>query len=603
MKKVFCLLLSLVLAMSLLGACKSTDPEKNTSTSSDNNSSSAAGQNEPEPTGDDTSIVDNTAENLNDGSDEWADTDSGEEIEEISPEDTENQIETLIDPLQLNVFNSETPISTKYRGYSGTVHSAFHYMDDAYGRNYTPKMLQTELNRLDTAGIKYVRSAFRSSWMWNTATESYDWTTERFNNFVSFGKDMQSKGISIILHMGWHCNFIIENPDVPETSLGEQTYHKGRGDDKYGESSGYDFTGYSENQVRLIKGARRYGYWYAEAIRQLRARGVNNIDYLLYFTEPWGDWKKIDTGFFDDYILVCKSVKEKLTEEGIANTVKHIGPNPSSYTSEGLLDYVLEKAPDLFDIISAHSYPRAARATDDIYYDIMSNAATSYIDAVKKAGIYPQREFWVDETYVKDYASTPDAGSDNQIANNAWYGLQLVFQGIVNQQRGINQTISWFLIDQRWDSASVANSGESWHGMQFVGSMPALVFSPIPREQYYFHNLFVRYNGYQNGTVYRTNLDELAESYYGVYIGAVKLEDGSWTVTVLNLTAFPETVVVNFDKAINQTLYRHKQTAGEVKADASAKLAGVDKVYTSVKDKFCDVVPGGTVAIYTGLKG
>ncbi len=582
MLKKLCILLSLVLALTALGACS---PKKKTDDSSKPVISQQEGTtSDTEQSGDLLEDNEDTAYDSDGGSD------SGEEIEFVTPEDTNATLTALENAVELNVYNDEKPISTTYRGYSGAVHHAYHYMDDvSYERNYTPKMLSTELNRLEEAGIKYTRTGFHSRWVWDAKTETYDFNTKRFDEFVAYAKDMESKGISVVMHLGWHLGFLTKTLEY-SADLGEQPYHEGNGPDKYGESIGCDFTGYTAEETRMIKGARRYGYWYAESLRQLRARGVNNIDYLLYFTESWAPNKV-------EYTFVSAAIKEKLVEEGVADTVKHIGPNTYSDSSEGVLEYVIEHEPDLFDVLSAHHYPKAARATDDLYYDIISPTYKSYMKAVKEAVQWPRKEFWIDETHIKD-----DTSEDDMISNG-WYGLQMALQGIIAQQEGINNIILWNLIDQRWDTGSVANGSSTQHGIQFASSIPNLLYSAIPRDQYYFHSLFAKYNGYQNGTVYRTNMEELADMAYGVYIGAVKLEDGSWTITVLNLNIMPETVIVEFDESIDQTLYRHMATEGQLKPDASARLADVDKVYTSVQDRFWDTIPGGTVAIYTGVKG
>ena len=116
--------------------------------------------------------------------------------------------------------------------------------------------------------------------------------------------------------------------------------------------------------------------------------------------------------------------------------------------------------------------------------------------------------------------------------------------------------------------------------------------------------MFAKYNGYQNGKAYRTNNYELQN--YGVgdiHIGAAQLEDGSWTITVINSYVEPYEITVEFDKAIYQTLYRHVNNVNTNIPSTAAKIADADKTFANVKDKFTDVIEGGSVVIYTGVKG
>lgn len=134
------------------------------------------------------------------------------------------------------------------------------------------------------------------------------------------------------------------------------------------------------------------------------------------------------------------------------------------------------------------------------------------------------------------------------------------------------------------------------------GDIPSLFKSATPYDQYYATGLFAKYNGYKNGKSYRTSLHEDALMYEGVYIGAVQLEDGSWTITVVNLNIDEAYIDVTFHKALNQTLYRHVFDSGKNVPTPDARLADADKCFKDVKTKLYDTLPGGSVTIYTGLK-
>ena len=114
--------------------------------------------------------------------------------------------------------------------------------------------------------------------------------------------------------------------------------------------------------------------------------------------------------------------------------------------------------------------------------------------------------------------------------------------------------------------------------------------------------MFAKYNGYKNGKSYRTNNDDL-QLETDLHAGATQLEDGSWTITIVNASIDDYDVTVEFDKAIYQTLYRHVNNENTNICTTAARLPDADKTFANVKDKFIDTVKGGCVVVYTGIKG
>ena len=249
----------------------------------------------------------------------------------------------------------------------------------------------------------------------------------------------------------------------------------------------------------------------------------------------------------------------------------------------------------MFDIYTAHFYPEAPSVSSDVYAEILTPGYQSYINHMKNAGLWGKKEFWIDEINVKagDYPCQSDF---------AWGGLQNAACGIVGQQLGMNNMLYWQLFDQLWTD-NTSDGGEWKNGIHITGIVPSLFEGATPRGQYYTFGPFVKYNGYQNGTVYKTNNDELMENLEGVYLGAAQLEDGKWTISIVNTGSEGRPVEINFEKALNQTLYRHRQAASSVKATPDARLAQADATYLQVKGKLRDVIPAGSLVIYTGVKG
>lgn len=591
MSRLLCLLLCLALAFSLLTACnmgKDSNESGNSSTASD-----TIDDNPSDVVEDPASSETDTAGDETWGTDIGTDTGNnggGTTVPEEEPEEITS----------LKVYNGSAPLSTQYRGVSGSVYHAYGFMkDDATGRVYTDEIMNLELSRLQEAGVRYCRTRYSSSWMWDS-TLGWNFESKRMNYFYDYANALQDRGLNIVLTLGWHLNYIVPIPGKG-ASIGEVPYLYGEGEDRYGESAGYDFSNLNADYTRYAKAAMRYGYWYAETLKACRARGINNITHLLYFTEPSYETTTTPEGLYAaEYLFISKAIKSKLVAEGVADTVKHVGPNQGSIKhGNGLLRYVLERQPDLFDVYTAHVYPDSNDITSNVYYDVILPVFQSYTQPLKDVGVWQKKEFWVDEFYCR--SEQMKLGADSP-----WAGLQTVIGAILAQQEGINNISLWQIFDQLWTDQT-NTGGEFVNGIHVCGSAPSLFVSSIPRGQYYSTSLFARYNGFQNGKSYRTNEHENQADYekgnLGLHIGAAQLEDGNWTITVVNTDLEDATFSVTFDKAINKTLYRHVENVTTLVSTTAAHLADADKTYVNVGDKFIDTIPGGSVVIYTSIKG
>ena len=80
------------------------------------------------------------------------------------------------------------------------------------------------------------------------------------------------------------------------------------------------------------------------------------------------------------------------------------------------------------------------------------------------------------------------------------------------------------------------------------------------------------------------------------------MEDGNWTVLVVNCDYFDTDFSINFEEAIGKNFYRHSYNPNTVKATASATVPGVDKTYRNVSKTIQDTLGGGMIAVYTTKK-
>lgn len=493
--------------------------------------------------------------------------------------------------------------------------------DDATGRVYDEAMINTELDRLQDAGVHYVRTRYQSQWIFDDAT-GYDWNSDRFNYFLNYAKALQERGMEVILQVGWHFDFISREENATY-SLHENDYFNGEGDDRYGESAGVDFTDVSDDNARIIRAAYRYAYLMANTVKLARAKGINNIKYFSYFVEPSNTYSKNEGQLIvkaghdkEQYVLFCRTMRDAVEGTHNITGIKHMGPNEAGYSK--LTEYVVNYYPNLFDIITAHNYPEEGDVATNYnkYYETMTdntnrgkfdwmigngymtdfNDYKGFLEIAQEEN--PNAEFWCDEFNIKDFDAYQGRGT-----SSFYRGLATAMGGIVAQQSGIQNTILWMSYDQLWtDNTGGTETSESefMNGIHQCGNAPSLFLSDQPYAQYYPTTLFSKYNGYKDGKVYATNLSSTATQ--GVYIGAVQLENGDWTVSVLNMNSTAVNVSVAFDTAINQTLYRHVVSADKADTYADAKIPDADKTFTNVAASFNDVLPAGSFAVYTSVK-
>ena len=601
--KLICLVLCLFMAVSLLGACSDKEGASSSEpsvSSEDSLSTDEFDDGEDVDEDQDEGEDDYYDEPYEEGTtDEWGDF--GEE-DEWGYSDDQNNEEALY------VYNNEAPINTKYRGMSSTVYHAYgHMLNDVTGRAYTDEMLNLELSRLQDAGVHYTRTRYTTEWAWDAKVDGWNWDSQRMQYYWQYCRNLQERDIEVLQQVGWHLACITDRLDQNNATIKEHVYvMRGENyDDKYGESNGYDFSKCPDDDYkRYAVKALRLAEAHAQLLLEAKKRGINNITHLMYFTEPSPNYRDAVTGEMiyigskaDEYVFIVQTIQQKLKDRGVYNMVRHVGPNQGSITTgDGLLRYMLEKdLVDMFDVWTAHFYPKAGDAARNVYFDIIDPVVESYLQPLKDVGVYQKIEFWIDEFYTCSEAQ--DLGVDSP-----WAGLQMAVGGIIAQQRGVNNISIWQIFDQLWTDQN-NTGGEFVDGIHVCGSVPSLFISSIPRSQYYSTSLFAKYHGYQNGKVYRTNNSDLQLATSDIHVGAVQLEDGSWTITVVNASVESYTFTLEFEKAIYQTLYRHLNNVTTTMPTTAAHLADADKTFANVKDKFTDTLEGGSVAIYTGVKG
>ena len=594
-KKIICFCLALFLAFGLLG-CSSKDDKDKTSSESSVSSDDSTNDSEEELDGEETA------------DDDWGE-DYSEDYEEDYYDDWyEEEEEEPYGPnwvYQLKAYNGSAPIIDTYRGMSATVYHAFGFMkDDKTGRAYTDEMLELEIDRLQKMGVHTCRTKVNTPWLWSETKNNWDLDSVRANYLYDYCKELQSRGMNIVMQLGWDVEFVIEIIKGGKDAQQEAKYLDGRGEDLNGESVGRNLNGLDEYWTRVTKAGYRWGYLYKNLLNELKARGIHNVDYLMFFTEPCN--RNADGSYHpngasesaEPYLKLCRIIKDYLVEAGVLDGILTMcGAQGGS--SDALLRYVLKNDPDVFEIHACHTYPTAQYITDNVYYDTSEPYFRNVMGAMKQYGVFGKKEFWCDEFSARDNAANAERNKPDE---HPWYGLQGVVGALCAQSFGVSNIISWQAADQLWTDQT--NDGTEFiDGIHMCGAMPSLFNSDVPRGEYYMWGLFSKYNGYQNGKVYKTNyVDEYWIS--GLHLGVVEHEDGNWTITVVNADNIDDHIFqLNFEKAIGKTFYRHTENVNTCVRNTGAVIADVDKVFVDVEKKIKDKLPAGTLAIYTTIKG
>ena len=506
--------------------------------------------------------------------------------------------------LNLSVYNN-TVLSNDYKGLSGTVyHSSGYITNDVTGRNYTDEQRAIELKRLSESGVKYCRTRFSPNTIWNSSSGRFDFATGRMQNFINYCKALDSKDISVCLQAGWYLSEIFGNT---QTGAAE-SYLNGNGNDLYGEQSGYSNCIATEYKLsgtttmptgetvtdyynRMGVAALRYGMFLVNFIEAARASGVDNLDYLIYFTEPsYATSDKPEGEYANEYLFICKTIKNVIEARGYGD-VKSVGPNQGSVqTGEGLLKYVVTREPDLFDVLTAHFYPYSNSITDDAYYLQCVNAFTSYLQVLKDAGV-ENKEFWVDEFFaVQKNNSRP-------VRQSSMAALQTIVGAIAAQQLGIENIVLWQMFDQAWGD-SLETSTEFENGIHMCGTAPSLLISDVPYTAYYPLGTFMRFNSANSGKSFATSSDTNATA-QGVYIGAMEDDKGNIVITVVNVSGKEKIINVNLQNAIAQTLYRYTVVSESINPTSDAKTAECSRIINNVGTSFTDTILPYSVSVYT----
>ena len=551
----------------------------------------------------------------------------------------------------ITVNNASAPIWNNFQGISSTVYHGTVFFPDSHGRTYTEKEAAIEMNRLVDSGIDNVRTRFASQWMWEDDT-GWNWDSDQMIAFYKWSKMLQDRNITITLNASWHLSdFVTYYETKGHSSIPEVNYMHGyskinkKTEDLYGEdvnaatieaagrSIGLDLT--SDEYAHYSVAAARYGEWIKQSLNALKARGVNNVEYILPFTETGYQVSGDSTYCYDEWILMTLGLNNALEKDSIRKDYQIIGPSQSLYKNrnrKSLLEYTYEKIlgteyDNLIDINSSHSYakPNTTLGYNDTVYEPYASYAMAeenfkYYDDVLEKIDQRNKTFWCDEFFAH-------AGDIRCWDGVGMQAIQFAAGFAAGANNGINRFVVWQMFDTLWDSnvsygtANIDRATEFIGGVHAVGTCPSFVFadgfncpngeecdcynyysysSYIPRTTYYGINLIGKYMNNKNASVYSTAvMSKIAQSDDGLYVSAIKNYDGNTVILVVNTEDTAVNVNIQLEKNTDISYKRYSYEPEFVVSTPEAASISSDKeIAVYGMNEFNDVIPACSFSIY-----
>ncbi len=494
--------------------------------------------------------------------------------------------------------NGSDPLCTTFRGVTSTIYHPSEYLSrDPHERKYTAEMLDLELTRMKNSGIKFVRTMFWSDWMW-TGDENNPWNTETQTmlEFYEWCKKVEEYDMQVAPMMMWSyaALFYGGSEYLVECDYMYPYVYNEDGSVKIS----YDFGNYHAQMDHELQN-ERLADWVATTAKAIYDHGVTNFFGFFFGNEPHEDGNTPMGAFAKWEVDTFSACEKALADAGFRNKnnpdryVTLIGPNQSSPNHPaGLAKYFMENAPHVFDIYSSHFTKKTQAPTDDPYDDA-SRVFNGYMETMDLFDLRYEKEFWLDE-----FGSNGDSYSEEADLDDPWYAVNIATQQIAGFNAGVSAIEVWQFLDQTWPDY-YGSGGEYEYGAQRSGAAPSLYKSEVPWSLFYTIALYGKFTGNANGTTYATTaLDDSA----GLYATTVKLADGGWSFLLVNMTTDERTFTVNFEEAIDATLYRYMHDAGTIKPTTAANVAVADKGFKNVQKTFTDTIPGGAVVAYSTME-
>lgn len=239
-------------------------------------------------------------------------------------------------------WKNENPIQDDFLGVNAIYH-AYGFVPDSCNRQYDEKTALLELDRAEKLNLHIARTFY--SWYAYEGDGKWNWDNERMGCLYRWLTEAKKRNIDVALNVGWALTYDVN------TNTTDPTAHYGKA------------PFYVENDWEAC--VRKYAQFACDTVKEvIIKRRYDNVKYFVLFTEPNMGWFKDGRNNREAWLDCVKEVHKQLTEQGLREYVKLVGPNEAN--SKGpMLEWAIKNASDCIDIFSNHWYLLYSFIPDD----------------------------------------------------------------------------------------------------------------------------------------------------------------------------------------------------------------------------------------------
>lgn len=565
--KILCIIFALAIAVSSLGACTPEKPDDS------NVSSYVSSDVSSEDNTDDTSSEEDTASN----DDEWYD-----DLEENEADGSDDEYADMLTST-LNIHNAK-PIQEDFFGFGGVYHG-FAYRRDMYGRQYTEKMAEAEIQRVINSGITMARSFYEIPNAWDSKNKAWNWESDEMQALYKYCLGLKEGDVEVLINH-WYCrNFLFV------------TYPWGDAKPEGVTGTCHESIAVPGDQMATIE---NFAGFMSETVKQFHAHGCTNMTTVSIATEPYATWQEgwadivseetIKETVARDIATTINLLSARLKKDGIRDTVDIMGPNFAGNDYKAAMFYKYFKKyidKDACDLVSMHSYCGNDLTADN--YDLWRECAETY-----KTEVGSFSNFIWDE-----YNCSPRVEESIESRHNSYNGVQLALAQICFMNYGMKGSFIWSLLDQQWPDNSSTSADSFRDGVHMCGTAPTFLLSSIVFPPYYSFSLVANALGDKGAKIYRGDDD----TYEGVYAAMAENKDGDISIVVVSTNIEDTLLELNFEKSLQgKTFYRHVYNPNDIVCTEKGELINPDLALTNAATTLRDVVSPYCVVVYTTKK-
>lgn len=422
-----------------------------------------------------------------------------------------------------NIFNeinyNNNAVVVDHTGTGGVLPLYWQYGDDdGKWYTYTQEQLDKCVEQLKKLNVSIVRCiCFQPGYAWNNTTNSWDWDTKYMRAFYEYAKTMYENDIDIIINT---------TVGVVSGTQGGEPLPKALGSTD-AEVYPIFVKEFIENVVKGNGIPQQYANY---------SEYLSNIKYFMYATEPNNgdkteatDYNPANSEKLINYKSVMQATHNYLTQAGLRDEVKFIGPNTVDHSSDAkTVKWAVENLDDYIDIYAAHSdYSRVEDMTTNQYLH-WQNFNSTCKEILSNYGI--DKPFWHDEYNI--FMISAYGGYDASF-NNPIHGTQLATAQLSMMQNGASSSLLWGLFDFKWTNSYRSSYNGYDRGFFKFGLAPSVLEFANPNEAYVYPSYYaysILGTAIKNGdTVYSGTVSD-----NGLYTILLKHKDGKYSVVLVN---------------------------------------------------------------------